>query len=1232
MYYTKKLLALALILFLGFPHLIDAEINETVVQQAREKKVTLRIKNGSIRNVLTEIEKQTGIGFALDNSKVEFDVPNISISVKNVSVDDALKMALENTNYSYRMVEGHIVITPKVVRSASVRLNAENTITGRVTDEDNQPLVGANIYVREQVLRVTTDKDGYYSLPLPDLEQFSLLFSFVGMQTKEIKYAGKNTIDVVLKETVSILAEVVVNTGYQNIDLRKTTSAIQSIKAEDIVVPGLTSIDQMLEGYVPGMTFMQNSGQIGAVPRLRIRGTSTVLGNQEPLWVINGIVQENPININPEQINDLDFVNLLGNAVSGLNPDDVEQIDILKDASATALYGARAANGVIVVTTKQGKPGPPAISYSFSGTYRQRPYYSDASVNMMNSRERIDFSRELIEKQVTYPLLTNGWVGYEKAMRDYWLGRISFGEMQSEVSRYESVNTDWFDVLMQNTLSNKHTVGLSGGTTGLRYYISAGYTEDKGNIKGEDNKSYTGNVNLTANYNRFTIHFNMSGNSGKKVYTPSDVELTKYAYETTRALPAYNDDGSLWYYQRQVSSELSANALINRDFNIINDKDNTSQDIRNAGFKGSVVVDYKISNPLKASITASYATDNTTQEIWHGEKSLEAMRLAYTANATQGSVLPAGGELKYQNSEHYAYTVRGQVDFNKHFDSEKKHFVSATAGGEVSSNQYYGLSQTYRGYLKERGKKMAEIALNTTSYTNWKATNPDALGAWTDKLTNMASAYGTLSYTFNNVYTVNGNVRLDASNRFGSRANEKLAPIWSFSARWHIKEDILKEVRWINDLSLRGSFGYQGNMLENQTSKLVLQRGTLNAIYQDYVSSIYQGSYPNPDLRWEKTASYNASLDFAVLQSRVAGSISYFYKKTEDAFLSKTVSSINGLDRYVVNQGTLENQGLELGLQFTVIDTKKNNPNGVRWSMSPNVGQTLNKLFGNSKDKALTNQITYQNLLDGTLEMEGRPLNSFYSYKYLGLNANNGIPIFYGSQQNQGLGYQTINFVDKYRNMDLIDIFTDVMEYSGTRVPTIQGGVQNSVSWKQFSATMSVTYSFGSKIRLLQMYPTANTTMVSIAPQPTVNVRREFLDRWRIPGDEKYTNVPGIVSLTDYTQTIGSQLWWSGQRNSKNEAYSFASSLWQMYDQSNLRVVNGDFVKIQSLSVRYNIPDKFCKSATIKSAYIGLTGTNLFTFCSDKLKGQDPATQDGVAPTINMSLRPTYSFSLNVSF
>lgn len=206
---------------------------------------------------------------------------------------------------------------------------------------------------------MTTDIHGKYTIILPDGDDVVLCFSFIGKETKEVKYTGQKTLNVKLSDSTEELEEVVVNAGYLKIDKRQLTSSVTTIKMDDIMAPGMRTLDQMLEGHVPGMIFMQNSGQVGATPRLRIRGTSTVMGSQEPLWVIDGIIQEEPVNVDPSQLNDLDFVNLLGNAISGLNPEDIEQIDVLKDASATALYGTRAANGVIVITTKQGKCGSP---------------------------------------------------------------------------------------------------------------------------------------------------------------------------------------------------------------------------------------------------------------------------------------------------------------------------------------------------------------------------------------------------------------------------------------------------------------------------------------------------------------------------------------------------------------------------------------------------------------------------------------------------------------------------------------------------------------------------------------------------------------------------------------------------------------------------------------------------------------------------------------------------------
>lgn len=325
----------------------------------------------------------------------------------------------------------------------------------------------------------------------------------------------------------------------------------------------------MLEGQVPGLTYMQSSGQLGAAPKLRIRGTTTVLGSQEPLWVIDGVVQSDPVNIDPEQINDLDFVNLLGNAVSGLNPEDIDQIDILKDASATALYGKSASNGVIVVTTKRGKQGPPVVTYSFSGTFTQRPRYTDRSVDVMNSLERTSFSRELMNNRQVYPNITS-WLGYEASYRDYMNGSIDYNEFARQASYYETLNTDWFDLLMQNAWSHRHTLSLSGGTSNVRYHASLGMNNQQGSTLGEKSKTYTATFNLTGNYKRFKVTFGMNGSVTDTDGEPSDLNINDYAYNTSRAVPVYDADGNYWSYLRSTSASATSTGD-SYPFNILED-------------------------------------------------------------------------------------------------------------------------------------------------------------------------------------------------------------------------------------------------------------------------------------------------------------------------------------------------------------------------------------------------------------------------------------------------------------------------------------------------------------------------------------------------------------------------------------------------------------------------------------------------------------------------------------
>ncbi len=1178
---------------------------------SQEQVVSLDLKQCDVNTLCQEIWKQTGLRFIYNEEHVK-TLQTFDVKADHKTVQEVLDEVFRNTSLHYFFENDIIYIVNK--QKEEPEKKEGKSISGTVKDTRKNPLPGVTVLIKGTTVGVVTDIDGNFKITLPK-DTVTFIFSFVGMKRQEVKYIPGKTMNIVMEEDVEQMEEVVI-TGYQKIDKRHLTSAVTTLKADDINVAGVSTIDKMLEGHVPGMIFMQNSGQVGAAPKLRIRGSSTVLGTREPLWVLDGIILQDPVNVDPSQINDLDFVNLLGNAISGLNPDDIEQIDVLKDASATALYGTRAANGVIVITTKKGKIGPPSITYSFTGSLSRRPRYTDREVNVMNSKERIAFSRELVEKGIKFTSL-NSWVGYEAAIYDFWDGKLTYDEFQKTVDRYETVNTDWFDLLTQDAFSHKHTLSLSGGTENIRYYSSLGFNDEKGVNKGEKNKLYSASLNLTANYNRFSARFGLQASVGEKKYTPSDVGLFSYAFNTSRTIPAYNEDGSLFYYDR--TSTLEGGSSSTHPFSILNEMEHTSDDIRTNSVTVNTSVDYKFTDYLKAAATLSYQVSNTNEEVYFGEETFYAACLRDAGYTEQGQVanyMPYGGELQLMDSRNNSYTARLQLDFNKFLDDEHIHMITASAGGEISSSRYRGYQQTRRCYMPERGESYAPVDVNAYPiYADWLANDEAALGKRTNSLTNMISGYFTASYSYRDRYVLTFNMRGDASNKFGSKSNDKFLPIWAIAGRWNIKDDLFANRHWVNLLAMRVSFGYQGNMLDTQTPELIIKKGTMNTQFNKYESTV--SSFPNPFLKWEKTASLNVGLDFSFLNDAIKGTVSYYYKKTKDAFLNKTVSEINGVTNYVVNKGTLENQGWEFALNFVPF-----NPSGgtdsFRWSIDPQIGQVLNKLIDkaiNNQDKVVRDEVKYSDYLSGDVEIPGRPLDSFFSYKFKGLDPTDGRPMFYDVDlENKA----------KFESMDKEEVYQYVMDYSGCRVPTLQGGISNKLSYKRCVLAFNLTYSLGSKIRLLKLYPNVNGSYGTIAPQPHENARREFLKRWQKPGDENYTNIPGVLSGQDFQSTTTP--WWSGY------SYSFADNIWSMYDYSDARVVSGNYLKLSSVSFRYLFSDKILKALHLKSAYFELTGTNLFTISAKELKGQDPATQSGSANTINMSLRPTYSCRINITF
>lgn len=1184
---------------------------------AQQKEVSFDFQNEPMPSALRKIAQTYNQKISFSHEDISLYKANASVRAKNVR--EALRQTLEGTPLLFKERGEFITVFLDPTSADGIKRKNLCAITGNVRDELDDPLPGATVTVTHdsQQWGASTDLDGNFTVyvprPIVEKEKCFIQASFIGYKKERLSLnPQKLNVRFALQASSNEINEVVV-TGYGNIDARRNTSAITSLKMDDILMPGMTSIDQALEGRVPDMIFMMNSGEVGATARMRIRGTSTLVGNREPLWVLDGIPLTDPVDVTTEQLNDPDYINYIGNAISGINPQDIERIDILKDAAATALYGTRAANGVIVVTTKKGHVGAPSVNYSGEVKIIRRPRYTDHNINLMNSQERVQFGKDLCDLHYAFPS-NMSMVGYEGAYYDYINGNTTFDEFQNQVRWFENVNTDWFKILARDALTHNHTLSVSGGNRSTRYYASLGYTSEDAVVRTQYNDRYTATLNLQSNIKEsFQVNFRMSGNVAKKDYLPSEIDALGYAYNTTRALPCYNPDGSLYYYKRHAySMDRKEDAAYKYNYNIINEMNNMSKTYDSNQIITSLDMRYDYKQILDATATFSYQRSGSTTETWYGEKT------NYIAHMKNGELdetplkgedgkcaLPYGGVLNTSNNITDNLTLRIQANYHQGVGVNQKHLLSASLGYEVNTYRNKGFDDQTRGYFKDRGMKyLEEMTLEEViqypDYAKWVVKPHRTV---TSAKTNKISGYLTTTYSYDNYFTVNLNGRFDASNKFGSRSNEKFLPIWSVSGMFNIKETLCKEVESIDEMRLRFSYGKTGNMVDGQTPNLLLRQGSTSYYFGEDYAKVY--AYPNPNLRWEQTDEYNLGFDMNFFQNRLTIGSDFYYKKTKDAFTTVPVSTVNGLSEYVMNGGDVTNKGFSIYLSGYPIRN-----DDWQWYLSTNYS-----LYKNTVNNDVINNYKIDDYLNGTAIVGGESIGTFYSYEFLGLNPVNGVPVFDDYSDRRHL----------LENKSLEEVVKTVLVKSGTREPKFNGSLYSTLTWKQLSLSTNFTYNLGNKIRKFALY---SDIVKGVSSEN--NVRKEFVNRWRVPGDENRTVYPSLISPADpnYANYINH---YSALGGSLSNIPKYASNLWSMYDYSNIRVVSGSYFRLSSLTLRYRFTPKMLQKTPFKTASINFATNNVFTICSKKLDGQDPS-QSGFSTSTALSVRPSYTLGVQVSF
>lgn len=1156
----------------------------------RGKSITYNCQGERLSVALQQVERLSGY-YKLQFTYEDVEPHRVSVKLNAVGMVEAMRALLKNTGLDYE-VNGRFVqvFLPRKANGKSVN------IEGSVVDAQGNPLEGAAVFNRTESSGVTCDLDGRFELK-PEGDVVTLTFSYLGKKSATRKAKRGETLRIVLEDDETMLTDVVV-TGYQQIDRRHLTSAVSTVKMEDLMVPGMTNLAQMLEGKIPDMAVSTNSGELNATPRLRIRGTSTIIGNREPLWVVDGIIVNDPVNLSPDVLNDPDYVNRIGNAISGLNPQDIERLDVLKDAAATALYGTRAANGVIVVTTKKGRAGKPQVSYSMTGTLRLRPAYSDRRIDLMNSKERILFSKDLVQLHYIYPQ-DMPLVGYEYALSRLYKGEYSPEEFQAQVARMQTMNTDWFDLLTSNSVSHDHNANISGGSEKVRYYVSLGHSNESDVIKDSKNKRYTAvaKVDLTLS-DRTQLSFNVNGYQSTRHYPQASINPIDYAYNASRAIPAYESDGKYAFYKKNTGTR---SRFMN--FNILNELDNSYQLQTVSGFTATANLRYQATDWLNIHAVLSGFSSAAGLEGHWGDKTFYVARLRDSeygqAPPTHSSLLPYGGELSTQTTRNTGYTTR--LQFNLQQRLGEKHLLAVSLGGEANSNRYEAQARTERGYFQDRGKKfISDISDEFTEYTKWLRSNVPTL---TDTQTNLLSAYLTASYTYDDFLTLNANTRYDGANKFGSRSNEKMLPVWSVSGMVDLMRFISPSKREcpLDQLSFKASYGEQGNMLDGQTSELVIRKGTMSHYYNELTSSVV--AFANPDLRWEKTRSMNLGLEGSLWKNRLMFGLEYYYKRTTDAFMNKPISDVNGYTSYVVNSGIIVNKGYNLSL--TAIPVRHA---GWFWSLSGTLSKSMNAM------KTNPGMEVYElgSFLNGTAVVEGQPIGTFWSYRFKGLNPENGGPMIDDQSEQK----------DELRHLNKFDTYTRVLTPSGVREPSLTGSLSHTISYKNWRLNASFYYSLGAKTRLFRIFKNFVGGYSS-----ELNMNRDLLRAWKKPGDELTTHIPAVMGKLSPGYDDYADHW--SHRSSYTGA-PLSANYWEMYDYSTARVVSADFLKLSHLSLTYELPARLLQPMQLSRLAITLGATNLFTLAHRDLKGQTP-TQSGFNE-VQLGDTPTYTMGLVLNF
>lgn len=1148
-----------------------------VVAKTSGQTVSIFGKNLKLTQIFQKLSEQSDFDI-LYNSKEIDNVPAITIDMKNASIHSILTYCLEGQPFQYQIKNRTIVIQSKGDD------NLQRSITGRVIDENGNPLVGAGIQVLDGKYSASTDQNGYFRLDNIPNNLTKLQISYVGMKSTVVSIKSQMG-NIVLSSNNSELDEVLIHTGYQSISKERATGAFDVVSGKKIENKLQTNVLERLEGMVPGL--MMINGQDKGEDGLTIRGVSTLFGTKRPLIVVDNFPIEGDI--------------------QSINPNDVESITVLKDAAASSIWGARAANGVIVITTKRGKNSGTEFQYTNSFQFQPKP--NIGYLNRLSSADDIDIESKLVPRTAQFEqrVRTQGTPisQYAQLVLDSLTGRITAQEFGQRVGILKNLdNTQQIkDLLMQSPFVQNHSLSLNGGSDKVQYYGSYNYSDSRDYDKLDNRKNHTFFFKSQIQISRklelgINTNLNFGNSRGAPVSAMGIFKLKPYDMIT-------DNNGNPLSMNRQAGSSGQSDSNIytiaqrrawgleDEAYYPLLELDRTEINARRAAQRLQAELNYKLFDGINFNLSYQLEKGNAYEKNYAHRNQANLVKLIndYTSPTLNpdGSIstnpdgtlkspkynLPQGGRLNESRSDFTGHVIRGTMQLNKAFGN---HEIAGILGLEnqkviTSANAItkYGYDDNTLQFVQIDHENLNYVTPVLSNISGIKPSVPinDNFAYTEDRF---VSAFANASYTYKGKYVYSGSIRLDQTNMFGTDPQYLYRPMWSSGLSWNIsKEDFMKQLPF-NRLSLRATYGTNGNIPKN-SGPFMIARADIN--YWSKLPSLDIYNPENNALRWEKTAITNFGLDFALFDHRVSGKIDYYLRRSQDLLGDEEINPTYGFSTASINTASMNNDGFEIELSTQNIRHKN-----FIWTTTFMFANNRNKITKVALASAYTNP---RSMASGTPYVVGKPYGAMYSIRYGGLTADKG----------------QLQILDEHGNLEP-DRLTSNMEmayYSGNRRPVSNGAFTNNFQYKNFELNAMFVFYLGHIMR-------------QNMPSPYYGIDSKdgrLANAWQKPGDENNTHIPNVI--------IDNAHWYR---------YTYYRNI------LDVNVFKADYLKLREVILTYNFPMENWKGQKyIKALQFNAQARNLWTWSSNK-EGIDPEAFQGGMRTLPLS--PTFAFGVNVKF